>query len=41
MISLPLDPLPNILLWSNVVGPVDDNGILGPFHNMNEWGLDG
>jgi len=40
LISLPLDPLPNILLWSdNIVGPVADNPILGPFSNMNEWGL--
>ncbi|MER3452434.1 MAG: hypothetical protein C4344_01700 [Acidimicrobiia bacterium] len=40
MISLPLDPLPNILLWSKrIVGPVGDNPILGPFHNMNLWGL--
>lgn len=40
MVSLPLDPLPNILLWSNnIVGPVADNPILGPFANMNEWGL--
>jgi peptide/nickel transport system substrate-binding protein len=40
MINLPIDPLPNILLWSNkVVGPVGDNGILGPFFNMNLWGV--
>ena len=40
VISLPIDPLPNILLWSNkVVGPIDDNGILGPFWNMNLWGV--
>ena len=38
--SLPIDPLPNILLWSNkVVGPVSDNGILGPFWNLAEWGV--
>jgi peptide/nickel transport system substrate-binding protein len=38
--SIPLDPLPNILLWSDdITGPVADNPILGPFHNMNEWGL--
>jgi peptide/nickel transport system substrate-binding protein len=42
MVSLPLDPLPNILLWSdNIEGPVQDNPILGPFYNMNEWGLAG
>lgn len=38
--SLPVDPLPNVLLWSNkVVGPVGDNAILGPFFNINEWGI--
>jgi peptide/nickel transport system substrate-binding protein len=37
--SIPIDPLPNILLWNNkVVGPINDNAILGPFWNMNEWG---
>jgi peptide/nickel transport system substrate-binding protein len=42
MINLPIDPLPNILLWSNkIVGPVADNGILGPVWNMNEWGVTG
>ncbi len=40
MISLPLDPLPNILLWSdNIVGDVADNPILGPFADMHHWGL--
>jgi peptide/nickel transport system substrate-binding protein len=40
--SLPLDPLPNILMWSDrVVGPVGDNPIHGPFYNMHLWGLDG
>jgi len=39
MASLPLDPLPDILLWSKkVVGPVTDNAILGMFWNINEWG---
>ena len=38
--SLPVDPLPNILLWSDdIVGPVGDNAILGPFNNMQNWGL--
>jgi peptide/nickel transport system substrate-binding protein len=41
MASLPIDPLPDILLWSNVVGPVADNSVLGPFYNMNEWGISG
>jgi len=41
-VNLPIDPLPNILLWSNKVqGPVGDNGILGPFWNMNLWGVTG
>lgn len=40
MITLPIDPLPNILLWSKkVVGPVGDSAILGPFWNMNAWGV--
>lgn len=39
-ISLPLDPLPNILIWSEkIVGPVADNPVLGPFSNMEMWGL--
>jgi len=39
-VTLPIDPLPNILLWSNkVVGPIGDNAVLGPFWNMNEWGV--
>ena len=40
--SLPLDPLPNIFLWStDIVGPKEgeDNPIFGPFHDMNEWAL--
>jgi len=39
-ISLPLDPLPDIMVWSNsVVGPISDNPITGMFWNLNEWGL--
>jgi peptide/nickel transport system substrate-binding protein len=39
-VSLPLDPLPNILLWSDrIVGPVKDDPILGMFGNIHEWGL--
>ena len=39
-VSLPLDPLPNILLWSKkIVGPVHDDPILGMFGNINQWGL--
>lgn len=42
VVSIPLDPLPNILLWSdNIKGPVSDNPILGPFVAMNLWGLAG
>jgi peptide/nickel transport system substrate-binding protein len=40
MVSLPLDPLPNILLWSDdILGPVADNPVLGPFSQLNLWGL--
>jgi peptide/nickel transport system substrate-binding protein len=39
-VSIPLDPLPNILLWADtVVGPVEDNPVMGPFNRMNEWGV--
>ena len=39
-VSFPLDPLPNILLWSNnITGDVADNPIHGPFMNMHLWGL--
>jgi len=42
MVTLPLDPLPDILIWSKkVVGPVQDNSILGMFWNINEWGCAG
>lgn len=42
LISLPLDPLPNILLWSDtIIGTVEDNAILGPFSNMQYWGVQG
>jgi len=40
VVNLPVDPLPTILLWSKkIVGPVTDSGVLGPFYNMNEWGV--
>jgi peptide/nickel transport system substrate-binding protein len=40
VISLPIDPLPTILLWSTkIVGPVADNALLGPWWNMNLWGV--
>jgi len=39
-VSFPLDPLPNIMLWSdNIQGPVEDNPIHGPFNKMHLWGL--
>ena len=40
MVALPLDPMPDILIWSNkVVGPVQDNPIEGMFWNIDQWGL--
>ena len=40
VVSLPLDPLPNILLWyKSVVGAVSDNAILGPFWNLADIGV--
>ncbi len=42
MASLPLDPLPNIIIWSEtVIGPIGDQAVLGPFWNLNEWGCTG
>ncbi len=41
-VSLPLDPLPNIVLWSDRIGgPVGDNPVVSMFWNMNEWTLQG
>jgi peptide/nickel transport system substrate-binding protein len=41
-VSLPLDPLPNVVLWSDKIsGPVGDNPILSMFWNMNEWTVSG
>ena len=38
--ALPLDPLPNILVWNNkIVGPIEDNPIDGPFWNIDQWGV--
>jgi len=40
VVSIPLDPLPNIMLWSDdIQGPVEDNALLGPFNKMHLWGL--
>jgi peptide/nickel transport system substrate-binding protein len=38
--TLPLDPLPNVFLWSNkLVGPLSDNAVAGPLWNLAEWGV--
>jgi len=40
--SLPLDPLPNILLYkTSIKGKVRDNAVMGPFTQMNYWTLKG
>lgn len=40
--SLPLDPLPNILLYkTSIKGKVQDNAVMGPFARMNYWTLKG
>jgi peptide/nickel transport system substrate-binding protein len=41
MVSLPLDPLPNILLWNTkkVSGNVSDNPVAGPFATSHEWAI--
>ena len=40
--SLPIDPLPNTLIFKNFIGgPVADNATMGPFWNMNLWMLKG
>jgi peptide/nickel transport system substrate-binding protein len=41
-VSLPLDPLPNIALWSKqITGPVGDNPILSMYWNLFDWRLAG
>ena len=41
-VTLPLDPLPNIALWSTrITGPISINPVLSMFWNMNEWTLTG
>ena len=37
--SIPLDPLPDITLWSKKITGPTDNTVLGPFWNMNTWTL--
>jgi peptide/nickel transport system substrate-binding protein len=40
MVSLPIDPLPNISLWSNrIQGVKGDNPIFAMFWNLPEWSL--
>ena len=39
-VALPLDPLPDILIWNKkVVGPIVDNPITGMFWNIDQWGI--
>ncbi len=39
-VALPLDPLPDILVWNKkVVGPISDNPIEGMFWNIDQWGI--
>lgn len=36
--SLPLDPLPTVLITKNKIGgTIEDNPIMGPFYTMNTW----
>ncbi len=38
--AIPLDAVPNVLLWSTRLGgPISINPSEGPFWNLNEWGL--
>ena len=39
-VALPLDPSPDIAIWSNkIVGPVSDNPIESMFWNIDQWGV--
>jgi peptide/nickel transport system substrate-binding protein len=39
-VALPLDPLPDIMIWNKkVVGPITDNPIEGMFWNIDQWGI--
>jgi peptide/nickel transport system substrate-binding protein len=40
-VALPLDPLPNTLIWNEnkIIGPIQDNAIEGMFWNIDQWGL--
>lgn len=38
--AIPLDAVPNVLLWSEKLGgPISINPSEGPFWNLNQWGL--
>lgn len=38
--AIPIFPKLTILVWNTKMsGPIDDNYVLGPFWNMNEWSL--
>lgn len=38
--AIPLDDLPNVLIWSSKLGgPISINPSEGPFWNLNQWGL--
>ena len=39
--SLPLDPLPNILLSKQKIKGISDNAVMGPFARMNYWTVKG
>ena len=42
VVSIPLDVVPNVLLWDKKVGgPLSINPVQGPFWNLAEWGLTG
>ncbi len=42
VVSIPIDPLPNLFVHSTkILGPAADDPILGPFWNMNLWGIEG
>jgi peptide/nickel transport system substrate-binding protein len=39
-VALPLDPMPDILIWNKkVVGPISDNPIESMFWNIDQWGI--
>jgi peptide/nickel transport system substrate-binding protein len=40
VVSLPLDPLPDILIWNKkVLGPIQDNPAESMFWNLDQWGI--